>query len=205
MRVRHGDVGRYLATQPLSGRRLAMPAAVLTTVLAAWRGSPSERPSAPTAAPLECGKADLTRVRAELPAGYEVRELTGALSAPGLWGFGPGWSATRLSAGALAEPADGDPPRAAYPPRGGRNTLRRRGRQRRRCAPMGVLTECSRWTMAFGHTIAEVTGTGGRTSRVPRPPPGTPSREPSSSREVRPARTSRCSPPSSGPASLSSR
>ena len=138
-----------------------MPAAVLTTVLAAC-GSPSERPSAPTAAPSSAAKADLTRVRAELPAGYEVKELTGALSAPGLWGFGPGWSATPPQCGALAEPADGDPSARGLSASGEGGTLfvvvaaSAAG-----APPMGVLTECSEWTMAFGHTIAEVTGTGG--------------------------------------------
>lgn len=138
-----------------------MPAAVLMTVLAAC-GSPQERTAPPVAAPSGAVQPDFTRVRAELPAGYEVGSFTGASGAPALWGFGPGWSATPPQCGALADPADGDPSARGLSASGEGGTLfvvvaaSAAG-----APPMGVLTECSDWTMAYGHTIAEVTGTGG--------------------------------------------
>ncbi len=138
-----------------------MPAAVLTTVLAAC-GSPPERPAAPVAATSSAVQGDHTRVRAERPAGYEVGSFTGVSSAPALWGFGPGWSATPPRCAALADPAPGDLSARGLSASGEGGALFVVVANSAVGAPAAdVLTECTDWTMAFGHTVAEVTGAGG--------------------------------------------
>ena len=134
---------------------------MLITVLAAC-GSPPQQPATPAPAPPSAVQADLTRVRAALPSGYEVGELTGASSAPAFWGFGAGWSAAPPRCATLADPAPGDRAARGLSASGeGGTVFVVVAADGAGAPPADVLAECSHWRMVFGHTSAEVTGADG--------------------------------------------
>ncbi len=104
--------------------------------------------------------ANIQRVRGELPAGYEVADVSGRASQLAFWGFGPDWTAEPPQCGALADPVGdaattrgwsgsgvggivyavvtGSPPaQVPFDP--------------------ALIAECGRWTLASGHTTGTVT------------------------------------------------
>ena len=52
--------------------------------------------------------ANISRVRGDLPAGYEVADLGGPASPAAFWGFGPGWVTEPPQCGLLAGPPTDD-------------------------------------------------------------------------------------------------
>lgn len=99
--------------------------------------------------------ANITRVRADLPAGYEVADLNGPLSAASLWGFQTGWTAEPPQCAVLADPvpADGGVRGLSASGSGGTIFVVAAGRV---ALDPGLTGECDRWTMTFAHTSAEV-------------------------------------------------
>ena len=142
---------------------------VLTTAVVslAGCGSPTERSRSATPSPSASSapavnKTNIIRVRAALPAGYEVGELTGPVSAAGLWGFGAGWVADPPQCAPLADPAPADRAArglSASGPGGAVFVVAASGPEG---APEAeLLDQCGRWAMSFGYTSAEVTRTEG--------------------------------------------
>lgn len=134
---------------------------VLTTaaVLLAACGSPADRVppsarSAPTVNP-----ANIIRVRAALPEGYEVGELNAPVSAAALWGFGSGWTADPPQCAALADPAPTDRAARGLSASGSGGTLFVVVAVPAVVPTAEVLGQCGRWAMSFGHTTAEVART----------------------------------------------
>lgn len=132
---------------------------VLTTVamLLASCGSAPDRPIPPDQAGA-VNQANIVRVRAALPDGYEVGELDAPVSAAALWGFGAGWAADPPQCAPLADPAPADRAARGLSASGSGGTLFVVAAH----APAGgpaaeVLGQCGRWAMTFGHTTAEVT------------------------------------------------
>lgn len=70
---------------------------------------PSDEPR-PTAAPEPSSRsqaihlADVSRVRGDLPAGYEIADLAGRVAPLAFWGFGPQWVADPPQCGVLSDP-----------------------------------------------------------------------------------------------------
>ncbi len=87
-------------------RQLVLVAALL---LLAGCAHPAERPSAPPAsAPARHIDPDnIRRVRRDLPAGYEVRAVSGITAPQSIWGIGGGGAANPVRCAALADPAGG--------------------------------------------------------------------------------------------------
>lgn len=101
----------------------------------------------------------IRRVRAELPADYEVADVGGYASTPvAFWGFGHGYSAQPPQCGALVDPAP-DGPASGLSASGPGGILHvvvvSAG-----VAPVALdpvlLGECSRWAMSYGRSTAEV-------------------------------------------------
>jgi len=104
--------------------------------------------------------ANIIRVRSALPQGYEVAELAGPVSAASLWGFGTGWSAEPPLCATLADPAPRDRGARGLSASGSGGTVFIVVSEIPEEAPgTDLLAQCSSWTMAFGHTSAEVTRT----------------------------------------------
>ncbi len=112
--------------------------------------APSTGPAAPTVNP-----ANVKRIRPALPAGYEVAELAGPVSAAGLWGFGPGWTAAPPQCAALADPAPTDAGARGLSASGPGGTV---------YVVVGsakpdvtaLADQCGQWTMDFAHTSGVV-------------------------------------------------
>ncbi|WP_228000163.1 DUF5642 family protein [Mycolicibacterium sp. P1-5] len=101
--------------------------------------------------------ANIKRVRASLPAGYEIADVAGPVSAPGLWGFGAGWTAAPPHCAALSDPAPNDPGARGYSASGAGGTIYVVVALAAQPAPDDtVIGECARWTMTFGHTTGDV-------------------------------------------------
>ena len=98
------------------GRRLTFGLAVL--VLTAGCASPagpitSATPqtgnASPSSAPGPVDPERIKRVRADLPPGYEVSDITGPAALSGFWGFRPGWATEPPQCAALVDPISAPP------------------------------------------------------------------------------------------------
>ncbi|KDE98898.1 hypothetical protein Y900_008030 [Mycolicibacterium aromaticivorans JS19b1 = JCM 16368] len=102
--------------------------------------------------------ANIKRIRSSLPAGYEIADLAGPVSAAGLWGFGSGWTAAPPQCAALADPAPADPGARGYSASGAGGTVYVVVAMPAQPAPDdAVIGDCARWTMTFAHTTGDVT------------------------------------------------
>ncbi|MGI9123159.1 MAG: DUF5642 family protein [Mycobacterium sp.] len=156
MRIRHRDVRRHLAAEPLTAR---LPLALLSAaaILVGCGAGPQQPPApAPTARTLS--PANVVRVRAALPPGYETGELKAPVSAAALWGFGTGWRADPPQCAALADPAPNDRAARGLSASGPGGTVFVVVADMPGTDPVPeLLDQCPSWTMTFGHTTAEVT------------------------------------------------
>ena len=75
-------------------------------------GAPGTSTEASTAATStvkpQLNPAKISRVRSELPAGYEVADIVGPASPAAFWGFKPGWVTEPPQCGVLAGPVSDD-------------------------------------------------------------------------------------------------
>ncbi|AKK30812.1 hypothetical protein AB431_23750 [Mycobacterium sp. EPa45] len=124
------------------------------------RSTPAPASSSSSASPRagSVSPANIKRVRASLPAGYEIADVAGPLSAAGLWGFGSGWTAAPPNCAALADPAPTDPGARGYSASGPGGTIYVVVAVGAQPAPSdAVIGECAGWTMTFAHTTGDVT------------------------------------------------
>ena len=137
-----------------------MTALLLAACAAQPNPAPPSSASAPSVSPSSgpVNPANIKRIRPALPAGYEIADVTGPLSAAGLWGFGSGWTATPPQCSALADPAPADPGVRGYSASGPGGTVYVVVAVPGQGAPdAGLIGECAQWTMMFAHTMGEVT------------------------------------------------
>ncbi|GAY14859.1 DUF5642 family protein [Mycobacterium sp. shizuoka-1] len=136
----------------------------LTTLwLAACAAQPPSAPpplstEAATPAAPQFDPAHIKRIRSALPAGYEIADVSGPLSAAGLWGFGSGWTAGPAPCAALADPAPADPGARGYSASGPGGIVYVVVAVPGQGPPdAGLIGDCPHWTMTFAHTTGEVT------------------------------------------------
>lgn len=72
-------------------------------------GAPHQPAPASSPEPAVINPARIDRVRAELPAGYEVTPLTGPVAPVTAWGYGPSWRVDPPGCAPLADPAGAAP------------------------------------------------------------------------------------------------
>lgn len=125
----------------------------------------AQPPSAPTPsstaiAPPAAGSVNpgnIKRVRPLLPAGYEVADVLGPVSAAGLWGFGTGWTAQPAPCAALADPAPADPEARGFSASGPGGIVYVVVASVGPGAPdPESIGQCAQWTMTFAHTTGAV-------------------------------------------------
>ena len=129
--------------------------ALLLAACATQPAGPAVSTTAATAAAATgpINPANIKRIRPALPAGYEIADVSGPLSAAGLWGFGSGWTAQPTQCGALADPAPADAGARGYSASGSGGIVYVVVAAPGRPAPdPGLIGECGQWTMAFAHT-----------------------------------------------------
>ena len=90
------------------GLVLAVAVLVAVTGCTDPRPPPSSSPTATSTVNSQVNPARISRVRSELPAGYEVADVNGPASPAAFWGFGPGWTTEPPQCAALAGPATDD-------------------------------------------------------------------------------------------------
>lgn len=140
-------------------RVICLAVAALLTACGSQSGpaSPSASTSVGGAAPT-VNPANIKRIRPALPPGYEVADMAGPVSAAGLWGFGPGWSADPPECAALADPAPADAGARGLSASGQGGTVY----VVVATAPgpaspdAGLVGQCGQWTMTFAHSSGAV-------------------------------------------------
>jgi hypothetical protein len=117
--------------------------------------SSSSPRSAAAAGPVN--PANIKRIRPSLPAGYEVADVSGPMSAAALWGFGSGWTAAPEQCAALADPAPADPGARGYSASGAGGIVYVVVAIPGQGVPDArLIGDCGHWTMTFAHTTGEV-------------------------------------------------
>lgn len=108
-------------------------------------------------APGPVNPGNIKRVRPLLPAGYEIADVLGPVSAAGLWGFGSGWTAQPAPCAALADPAPADPGARGFSASGpGGIVYVVVATVAPGALDPGLVGQCAQWTMTFAHTTGAV-------------------------------------------------
>jgi hypothetical protein len=144
-------------------RRFWVATVLVATCVVAGCGQPGPPPQpSPTpssTADAQVNPARISRVRGELPAGYEVADIGGPASPAALWGFKLGWVAEPPQCGVLAGPVTGDATTKGWSGSGPGGIVY--------AAVTGsptspvtldpvVLAECGQWTVTSGNTTGTV-------------------------------------------------
>jgi Domain of unknown function (DUF5642) len=140
-------------------------ATVAAALCIAGCGAPPAPPSStsstpPSGAALQVNAANVAKVRNELPAGYEVTDVSGRAAPAAMWGFGPGWTADPPQCAALADPVTDAAVTRGWSASGGGGIVNAvvTGSPP---APVGldsaVIADCGHWRLSGGHTSGEIT------------------------------------------------
>ncbi|WP_234834635.1 DUF5642 family protein [Mycolicibacterium stellerae] len=107
----------------------------------------------------EVNPARISRVRGELPAGYEVADVLGPASPAAFWGFGPGWVTEPPHCAPLAGPATDDATTRGWSgsgPGGIVHAVVTGSPASPITLDPSVLAECGQWTVTSGNTTGTV-------------------------------------------------
>lgn len=122
--------------------------------------SPQSSPTTTSATEPQVNPAKITRVRSELPAGYEVTDLSGPASAAAFWGFTPGWTTEPPQCGVLAGP-DTDAATTKGWSGSGPGGIVHVAVTGSPTSPItldpAIAAECGQWTVTSGNTTGTVT------------------------------------------------
>jgi hypothetical protein len=140
---------------------LGIALAVASVVAGCGHAGVPSTPSAnaPSAAEPQVNPANISRVRGDLPAGYEVADLGGTASPAAFWGFGPGWVTEPPQCGLLAGPPTDDATSKGWSGSGPGGIVHAvvTGSP---ASPItfdpAVLADCKQWTVASGNTTGTV-------------------------------------------------
>ncbi len=128
---------------------------------------PTPATTAPTAAtspsPVALAPVDperIKRVRGDLPADYEVADITGPASLSGFWGFRVGWTAEPTQCAALVESAADPAPQVRGLSGSGAGGIVYVVVQTPSSGAYvfdpALVDQCAQWTMAYGRSSASV-------------------------------------------------
>ncbi len=147
-------------------RRVRLAAAGLAVLL--WSAACGQPPgSSPSTSSVPAADRDVAvhparidRVRLELPADYEVADLSGPAAPAALWGFGADWIADPAPCATLADPAaDGSRERgwSGSGPGGIVYAVVTEAAPESAVFDPTVIDQCAAWTLSAGHTSGTVT------------------------------------------------
>jgi Domain of unknown function (DUF5642) len=134
--------------------------AILLCAACGQAGGPSSGSSATAPpGPSQVNPANIARARSELPAGYEVADVSGPVSPIAFWGLSAGWVTDPPGCGALASPVpDGSTTRgwSGSGPGGIVYAAVTGSPPARVELDPTVVAECGQWAVTSGHTTGEV-------------------------------------------------
>lgn len=137
-------------------RRIAAGVAAALTVTAC--GAPAPSAPAPTtteaAGPIDPSR--INRARYELPADYEVADVSGRVAPLAQWGYGPDWSADPPQCGALADPPSDPATVRGWSASGAGGIVYAVAADGATPADSELLAGCATWTMTAGPTTGTV-------------------------------------------------
>jgi Domain of unknown function (DUF5642) len=122
--------------------------------------SSSASSAVPSSPSVHVSPANIAKVRGDLPAGYEVADITGRAAPAALWGFGPRWLADPPQCGALADPVvDGAVTRgwSASGTGGIVNAVVTGSPPDEVGLDPALIADCGQWELSSGHTSGIVT------------------------------------------------
>ncbi len=144
-------------------RRFGLGIALVMTAVVAGCGHsgppPTSSSTASSAAESQVNPANISRVRGDLPAGYEVADLSGPASPAAFWGFGPGWVTEPPQCGLLAGPATDDATTRGWSgsgPGGIVHAVVTGSPTSPVTFDPAVLAECGQWSVISGNTTGTV-------------------------------------------------
>ena len=144
-------------------RRFGLAIALVMTSVVAGCGQPGSpsatSTTASSATESQVNPVNIGRVRGDLPAGYEVADLSGPASPVAFWGFGPGWVTEPPQCGVLAGPATDDATTKGWSGSGPGGIVHAvvTGSPTSPVAfDPAVLAECGQWTVISGNTTGTV-------------------------------------------------
>ncbi len=127
---------------------------VTVTACSAPTPTPQRPPTASPSTNAQVNPAKISKVRSELPAGYEVVDVSGPASPAAFWGFGPGWTTDPPQCAALAGPATDESTTRGWSA-SGRGGIVHAVVTGSPTTP-AVLGDCARWTITSGNTTGTV-------------------------------------------------
>ncbi|MGH3676764.1 MAG: DUF5642 family protein [Mycobacterium sp.] len=122
-------------------------------------GPTSGTPTTASSQSAQVNPANIARVRGELPAGYEVADVSGPASPVAFWGFGPGWVTDPPGCGALASPVPDGAATSGWSgsgPGGIVYAVATGSPPARIELDPAVVAECGQWTVMSGQTTGAV-------------------------------------------------
>ena len=122
--------------------------------------SSSAGSAVPSSPSVQVKPANIAKVRGDLPAGYEVSDITGRAAPAALWGFGHRWTADPPQCGALADPVvDGAVTRGWSASGGGGivNAVVTGSPPDPIGLDPALIADCGQWRLSGGHTSGSVT------------------------------------------------
>ena len=125
-------------------------------------GSPATSSAVPSSPQVHVQPADIAKVRGDLPAGYEVGDITGRTAPAAMWGFGPGWTADPRQCRALADPVTDGAVTRGWSASGGGGIVYAvvTGAPPAQVGlDAALIAECAHWSLSAGHTSGSVTFT----------------------------------------------
>ncbi len=135
---------------------------VATCVVGGCSQSGSPPAPSPTASPTaesQVNPARISRIRGDLPAGYEVADIGGPASPAGFWGFKPGWVTEPPQCGVLAGAVTDDATTKGWSGSGPGGIVHA-AVTGSPSSPVAfdpvVLAECGQWTVTSGNTTGTV-------------------------------------------------
>ena len=144
-------------------RRFWFIQALVTLCVVTACGQPGTSPGTSSTessrAESQVNPAKITRARGDLPAGYEVADISGPASPVAFWGFGPGWVTEPPACGVLAGPgADGGTTRgwSGSGPGGIVHAVVIGSPTAPVTFDPAVLADCGQWTVVSGNTTGTV-------------------------------------------------
>lgn len=139
-------------------RRHAICCIAVAAVCAVACGAPGDIEAPPTsqASTTHVNPARIDRVRAQLPAGYEVADLEGRLAPVTAWGYGPHWNTDPATCAVLADPV-GEAATTGWSASGPGGIVYAAVAAAPGAPDGAVVDACARWTVSGGRTTGSVT------------------------------------------------
>ena len=126
-------------------------------MVACGKSPSSTQSTATSGASTSVNPARIERVRADLPSGYEVADLSGRAAPVAFWRLGPGWTADPPRCLALADPVADASTTQGWSASGAGGIVYAVVAGSAATLDRSLIEECGQWTVSGGRTTGSVT------------------------------------------------